>query len=189
LTDGLFAVAMTILVLDLHLPEGLHPEQAGLSQALDGLWSKFFPYAVSFYMLGSIWLANVRIGSKGEALPSRYVSWWLVYLLIATCLPFSTSVVSRFTPLPAAVWLYALNMAGLAAVGYRLVVLLADQSEDEYTLARKIALIGLMVSAVLSASLSVVTPRAALWAYALNFLEPYVAARILAKRATVGAPL
>jgi uncharacterized membrane protein len=43
LTDGVFAVAMTILVLNLTLPEaGVHDE-AGLVSAIRGLWSKFFP--------------------------------------------------------------------------------------------------------------------------------------------------
>ncbi len=43
LTDGLFGVAMTILVLDLRLPDAFHADQAGLIGALRGLWPKFLP--------------------------------------------------------------------------------------------------------------------------------------------------
>jgi hypothetical protein len=41
---------------------------AGLTHALAGLWPKFFPYALSFYMLGSTWLANIKLRSKTEFL-------------------------------------------------------------------------------------------------------------------------
>jgi uncharacterized membrane protein len=61
LTDGLFAVAMTILVLDLRLPDSFEPDQSGLAHALEGLWPKFLPYALSFYVLGSTWLANIKL--------------------------------------------------------------------------------------------------------------------------------
>jgi uncharacterized membrane protein len=68
LTDGLFGVAMTLLVLDLRLPAEFHPDRAALVQALEDLWPKFFPYALSFYVLGSTWLANIKIRSRGELL-------------------------------------------------------------------------------------------------------------------------
>jgi uncharacterized membrane protein len=180
LTDGLFAVAMTILVLDLH--EALSGGNGGLPAALTELWGKFFPYAISFYMLGSIWLSNIRLGTRTEYVDRRYVTWWLLYLLIATCLPFSTSVIGRFAAQPAAVSLYSLNMVALALVGYRLVVLLAEHSDDRYTLIRKLALSALIASALLSLALSAVSSRAALWAYALNALQPRFARWFLARR-------
>ena len=44
LTDGLFGVAMTILVLDVRLPDDFHPRDHGaLFRALIDLWPKFFP--------------------------------------------------------------------------------------------------------------------------------------------------
>jgi Endosomal/lysosomal potassium channel TMEM175 len=50
LTDGIFAVAMTILVLDLRLPEEFHAvDDNAMARALLGLWPKFLPYALSFY--------------------------------------------------------------------------------------------------------------------------------------------
>jgi uncharacterized membrane protein len=186
LTDGLFAVAMTILVLDLRLPDSFDPGEEGLAHALQGLWPKFLPYALSFYVLGSTWLANIKLRSKGEFLSRRYVSWWLLYLLIATCLPFSTSVVGRFAHFAPAVWLYAFNMAALAATGYRLVVLLPDVADDEHTLDRKISLSLVMVTSAICIGLSVIDPVRALWAYALNLAEPQLSRWIAARRARRG---
>ena len=183
LTDGLFGVAMTILVLDLRLPDSLDADQAGLAHALEGLWPKFFPYALSFYVLGSTWLANIKLRSKGESLSRRYVSWWLLYLLLATCLPFSTSVVGRFAHLAPSVWLYSLNMAALAAVGYRLVVLLPDVADDEHTLNRKISLSLVIITSAVCVCISAISPTKALWIYAVNLAQPQFARWIGARRA------
>ena len=186
LTDGLFAVAMTILVLELRLPDSFDPSQSGLTHALEGLWPKFFPYALSFYVLGTTWLANIKLRSTGEFLSRRYVAWWLLYLLIATCLPFSTSVVGRFAHLAPAVWLYSINMAALAAIGYRLVVLLPDVADDEHTLDRKVSLSLMVASSVLCIGVSVISPAKALWVFILNLAEPQLA-RWIATRTSHGS--
>jgi uncharacterized membrane protein len=183
LTDGLFGVAMTILVLDLRLPDSFGPDQAGLHHALEGLWPKFFPYALSFYVLGSTWLANIKLRSKGELLSREYVAWWLLYLLIATCLPFSTSVVGRFAHFAPALWLYSFNMAALAAIGYRLVVLLPDVADDEHTRDRKFSLSLVIATSAVCVLLSVISPTKALWSYVLNLAEPQLARWIATRRA------
>jgi uncharacterized membrane protein len=183
LTDGLFAVAMTILVLDLRLPDSFAPDQGGLVHALEGLWPKFLPYALSFYVLGSTWLANIKIRSRGELLSRGYVAWWLLYLLTATCLPFSTSVVGRFAHLAPAVWLYSLNMAALAAIGYRLVVLLPDVANDEHTRDRKFSLSLVIATSAVCVFLTMISPRKALWIYVLNLAGPRLAHWIATRRA------
>ena len=170
LTDGLFGVAMTILVLDVRLPDDFHPaDQIALARALLALWPKFLPYVISFYVLGAIWLANVKLRSHGEFVDRRYASWWLLYLLLATCLPFSTSVVGRFLHYGPAIWLYTFNMAALSAVGYRLTLLLLDLEDDTHTLDRKVSQLLLLGTSVLCAALSPFVHGRALWVYLLNF--------------------
>src|SRR5579872_698400 len=83
LTDGLFGVAMTILVLDVRLPDTVQADQTNLVNALGALWPKLLPYAVSFYVLGSTWLANTKLRSTAESVGKRYVASWLLYLFIA----------------------------------------------------------------------------------------------------------
>jgi uncharacterized membrane protein len=62
LSDGIFGVAMTLLVLDVRLPDNFHPHDGGeLLQGLAGLWPKFVPYVLSFGLLGLRWVANVEI--------------------------------------------------------------------------------------------------------------------------------
>jgi uncharacterized membrane protein len=169
LTDGLFAVAMTILILDVRLPDDFHPaDETALAHALLALWPKFFPYLLSFYILGSIWLANVKLRSHGEFVDKRFAGWWMVYLLLATCLPFSTSVVGRFFHFNLAIWLYAFNMAALSAAGYRLMMLLPELEDDKHTLDRKVSLLFLLGTSLLCAALSPFVQGRALWVYLLN---------------------
>jgi uncharacterized membrane protein len=183
LTDGVFAVAMTILVLDVHLPDGFHPvDQAALGQALRNLLPKFLPYVLSFYVLGSSWLANVKLRSSGEFVNKQYAFTWLIYLLLATCLPFSTSVVGQFAQYALSVWLYSLNMAALAAASYVLMMLLPDRTDDEHALDRKVSIALLITTAALCAALSLVNPQKALWIYLLNAAGAPLARWIGARR-------
>jgi hypothetical protein len=84
-------------------------------------------------------------------------------------------VVGRFAHLAPAVWLYSINMAALAAIGYRLVVLLPDVADDEYTFDRKVSLSLVMVTSALCVGLSMVSPAKALWVFVLNLAEPQLA--------------
>jgi len=170
LTDGIFAVAMTILILDVRLPEDFHPsDAAAVAHALKELWPKFFPYILSFYVLGTSWLSIIKLRSRVEFVDRRYAFWWLFHLMLATCLPFSTTVVGRFAQFAPSVWLYALNMGMLAAIGYWLIMLLPDLEEDEHAYDRKISLLVLIGTSVLCIGLSVViSPAKALLVYLLN---------------------
>jgi uncharacterized membrane protein len=183
LTDGVFSVAMTLLVLNLTLPDyGIHDE-ADLTAAIRSLWSKFIPYALSFYVLGSTWIANVKLKSSAAHVDRSYAFWWLLYLLIATCVPFSTSVVGRYTQLRPAIWLYCANMAALAATGYRLVVLLPDLHDDEYSYDRKFSLVVLLVSTLACFGLSFRYANSSLWIYLSNGFAPQLS-RLLTRRRT-----
>jgi uncharacterized membrane protein len=61
LSDGIFGVAMTLLILDVRLPDDFFPRDGSeLLQGLAGLWPKFLPYVLSFGVLGLRWLANIE---------------------------------------------------------------------------------------------------------------------------------
>ena len=61
LTDGIFAFAMTLLVLDLRLPDGFAAASAGdLLHALSSLSGQLVAYVISFAVLGARWLGQIR---------------------------------------------------------------------------------------------------------------------------------
>jgi TMEM175 potassium channel family protein len=141
-----------------------------------------FPYALSFYVLGLIWLAATKLRTRAEFFDKSYVSWWLLQLLLATCLPFSSSVLGRFASHAPSIWLYSANLAALAAVGLRLVTLTPGLEDDAHTLDRKVSLIILMGSSLLCVGVSLINPAQTLWIYALNIGASPIARRPAAKR-------
>jgi uncharacterized membrane protein len=175
LSDAVFGVAMTLLVLDVRLPEEAHPQDASeLVQALRGLMPKFLPYVLSFGVLGLRWLSNIRVRSHVEVVGREYVNWWLLYLLLITCVPFTTIIVGRFANLAPAIWLYAGNTILISAVSFRLMALTPGIEPGDHLRDRQVSLILLIASSVLAIGWSFVSARQALWALTLNFAAPAI---------------
>src|SRR5882762_10676243 len=107
LSDGIFAVAMTLLVLDIHIPsaEAVHSE-AELLHALAALGPQWIAYGMSFLTLGIFWagqqtqLNNLREGS-------RDLTWiHLGFLFAITLMPLSTRLLAEFIEFRGALVLY-----------------------------------------------------------------------------------
>ena len=95
LSDGVFAVAMTLLVLDLHTPvsEAIHSEQA-LVQALMPLGHRLISYLMSFITLSLFWN-----GQQAQLIhfdrSNRHLTWiHLGFLFAVTLMPFSTGLLA-----------------------------------------------------------------------------------------------
>jgi uncharacterized membrane protein len=175
LTDGIFAVAMTLLVLELRVPEQPGNDSAALAEALKELWPKFFPYLLSFFVLGDSWLARIRTRMAGEQVTRLYAVAWLANLFCITCVPFSTMLVGRYGDVPIAIWLYAANL-GLNGVTSLIMLTSMAEAHREGGTERHASVMLLILSSVLAAALAWFVPRYALWALVLNGLPiaPYV---------------
>jgi uncharacterized membrane protein len=177
LTDGIYSVAMTLLVLDVRLPEDFHPSNVDeLARGLIDLWPKVFPYLLSFGVLCLRWLAAVRVRSRAELLGGAYIGWWMLSLLLTTCVPFTTIVVGRYASLAPAVWLYAGNVALLAVASWGQLRFLTEV-EEGHRLARQISVLLLLASAAACIVYSLFDSRNALWAFMLNLAGPALARR------------
>jgi uncharacterized membrane protein len=178
MTDGIYSVAMTLLVLDVRLPDNFHPADASqLLQGLLDMWPKVLPYVLSFIVLGLRWIAGVQLRSKAELLGGAYIRWWLLYLLLITCVPFTTILVGRFGVFAPAIWVYAGNTALIAIVCWRLMQLTPEIENEHHVLGRKISLLLLLISALLCIGWSFISPQHALWALLLNLIAPVMMRR------------
>jgi uncharacterized membrane protein len=119
LSDGIFAVAMTLLVLDLHIPAAaqVHSERE-LLFALVPLGPQWVAYGMSFLTLGIFWagqqtqLNHIREGS-------RDLTWiHLGFLFAISLLPFSTRLLAEFITYRAALGIYWLNILAPGAMLY-----------------------------------------------------------------------
>jgi uncharacterized membrane protein len=123
LSDGIFAVAMTLLVLDLRVPvsSGINFIQplwaSGAIQHEQALWNELFglapnilTYLMSFLTLGIFWVGQ-QTQLNHFARSDRNLAWiQLAFLLAVTLLPFSTGLLSAFFTYRLALVLYWFNI-------------------------------------------------------------------------------
>lgn len=116
LSDGIFAVAMTLLVLDLHIPSAAqaHTERE-LLLALGALGPQWVAYGMSFLTLGILWAGQqTQLNHMAEG--TRDLTWiHLGFLFTITLLPLSTRLLAEFITFRLALGVYWLNLflAGL----------------------------------------------------------------------------
>ncbi len=111
LSDGIFAVAMTLLVLDLHVPAGgtVHDE-GQLWSALRSMLPQIVTYLMSFLTLSIFWTGQ-QTQLNRFARTDRHLSWiQLAFLFFVTLLPFSTRLLSEFIGYRTALLLYWFNI-------------------------------------------------------------------------------
>lgn len=172
LTDGVFAVAMTLLVIDLRLPESFNPADAAeLLHRIFELGNQFLVYVVSFYVCALRWVGMVRLAPRGEEVSEAYTKWAMVHLLLITLVPFTTMLIGRYPTLPPAVWIYAANTIGFALVAMRMVTLAEHHASEEKKIEDRIGLSMLIASAVAAILLSFVEPKWAMLGFLVNGLD------------------
>jgi uncharacterized membrane protein len=119
LSDGIFAFAMTLLVLDLRLPVAaqVHGERELLA-ALAALGPQWITYAMSFLTLGIFWAGQqTQLNHLAEG--TRDLTWiHLGFLFAVTALPLSTRLLAEFITYRVALGIYWLNILVLGAMLY-----------------------------------------------------------------------
>jgi uncharacterized membrane protein len=119
LSDGLFAIAATILVLDFHTPEptDIHSE-ADLLRALATSAPRLLPWLLSLLTLGIFWLGQQTQLSQLER-SNRDLAWLhFVFLAVVTVLPFSARLLADFLEYRTAFLVYWVNILLLGASLY-----------------------------------------------------------------------
>ena len=119
LSDGIFAVAMTLLALDLRAPaaEAVHSEH-DLWHALLSLAPRLLMYMMSFMTLGIFWVGQqTQLNHLRRS--DRSLSWiHLAFLFLVTVTPFSTALLAAHTAYRSALLVYWLNIFLLGATLY-----------------------------------------------------------------------
>jgi uncharacterized membrane protein len=114
LTDGVFAVAMTLLVLDIKVPELQQPTgTAELPLKLLALWPKFLSYSISFIILGVYWVGHhAQLSFIRRA--DRPLLWInILFLLWVALVPFSTALLSEYPKTRLAIGIYGANLIAI----------------------------------------------------------------------------
>jgi len=115
--DAVFAIAATLLVLDLKVPPGTRPSQ--LTKVLGDMEGEFFAYALSFAVIAAFWLAHHRMFSHVQRVDSTFLILNLVLLGFVALIPFPTDLMGTYANERTAVILYAgtVGVASIASTG------------------------------------------------------------------------
>jgi uncharacterized membrane protein len=93
-SDGVFAIAITLLVLDLRVPQGL--AEGGLWAALRAAWPSYCAYLTSFLVIGIMWVNHHGVFERARAVDRPVLFANLALLLLVSVLPFPTRLVAEF---------------------------------------------------------------------------------------------
>jgi uncharacterized membrane protein len=113
LSDGVFAIALTLLVLELTLPPGTTGSDLG--RALLKLWPNGFAYFLSFFIIGRFWVVHHQVFRYIARYDGRLVLLNLLLLFFVAFLPFPTSVLGQFGRHPIGAVFYAASVAAANA--------------------------------------------------------------------------
>jgi uncharacterized membrane protein len=92
-SDGVFAIAITLLVLDIHVPK---PGSGTLGHELLAQWPTYAAYVVSFLTIGIIWINHHATFSRLRSVDHSIMIWNLALLLSVGFLPFTTSLMAAY---------------------------------------------------------------------------------------------
>jgi uncharacterized membrane protein len=119
LSDGVFAIAMTLLVLDLRVPasESVH-QQRDLWRALITMSPRFVMFGMSVMTLGIFWVGQ-QTQFNHLRRSDRDLSWiHIAFLGLVSLTPFSTALLGEYTRYRAALLVYWINILLLGATLY-----------------------------------------------------------------------
>ncbi len=110
-SDAIFAIAVTLLVLEIRLPDADRPlNNIQLSETLLGMWHDYLAYLISFLVIGTFWMAHHRKYRYIKNYDNTLLILNLLFLMVVAFMPFSSSLIINYPDRSATIF-YALTMA------------------------------------------------------------------------------
>lgn len=122
-SDGLFAIAMTLLVIGIVVPKLTDGDNVGdLADALSDLIPNFVSFFISFAVIGRYWLAHHEFIGRLKAMDNGLIGLNLIFLGFIAFLPFPTALLGNYFENPLSVTTYAVAVgivSGMEVVLFR----------------------------------------------------------------------
>jgi uncharacterized membrane protein len=158
LADGVFAFAMTLLVIKVELPDDFAPVSgAELLAELGRLADTFVTYIITFLILALFWFGRAGTREEPEKASGSYAWAVVAHLFFVTVMPFSMVVAASYDFLPA-VALYAANLILLAATAILIIRVVERDTGRRVVRDARFELAVLIVSALLSVAIAAFDP-------------------------------
>jgi uncharacterized membrane protein len=120
LSDGVFAIALTVLVLSLHVDVSTPASQVG--RAIREAWTEVYAYALSVVVIGAFWMAHHRLYARLTRTDAVILWMNVVYLGLVALIPYPTDLLGRYGGVSDAVALYGgvIGFGALVGLGIAL---------------------------------------------------------------------
>jgi uncharacterized membrane protein len=170
-SDGVFAVAITLLVLSIAVPalKG-NATNADLWHSLSSVWSHFLAYALSFLIIGAFWYRHHDLFDYMERADPLLIWLNLVFLMIIAFIPYATSLLGRYGDLSLGVAVYdatmvvtailTLSMCLYATRGRRLV---GKGFDYEFTYEFTVRYVSMILVFIISIVIAIFNPSAGMY--------------------------
>jgi uncharacterized membrane protein len=114
-SDAVFAIAITLLVIEIRLPELETHSSDALANALLKLVPNYFGFVISFFVIGRFWIGHHRVIGHLRTCDDALIWRNLLFLLTIAFMPFPTAVISEYGDTTTGVAVYAawLMVSGL----------------------------------------------------------------------------
>lgn len=167
LSDGLFAIVLTLLVLDIRLPEGVG-EAASVAELLNSIIPSLSGYFITFLIAGLYWMLHLRVLESLRAVTSQVLFLNLMLLLTVGLLPFSTGALTDTNALGYPFYCANMILIGLtqaALWGYASAAGLLTEEQNEPRHVRMVLGRTLMAPAVFALALALTSLAPTLASY------------------------
>jgi uncharacterized membrane protein len=165
--DGVFAIAMTLLIVTVQVPPDISLNQ--LVSRLRILGPEIFSFFLSFAVIGRYWLAHHQFFALLACVNRRLIRWNLVYLAFVAFLPFPTALLGEYPEIPFSVISYALSSALVSSLETMVFTVGVKDHLFERALPHDVYRFGMMASLAPVAVFAFSTPLA-LWKPAAGML-------------------
>jgi uncharacterized membrane protein len=172
-SDGVFAIAITLLVLEIGVPEGSGDDLLG---AILDQWPSYLAYFVSFVTIAAYWIEHDAITQALDHADGIFIRLNLLMLALVSFVPFPTKLVAEYLretePERIAVSFYGLNLLALSVLmtvmytyAYRADLLRPGAEEDNAIMRRRNDLYPSVVGYLVSLGVAMIAPRVAVIFY------------------------
>src|SRR6202012_2767555 len=114
-SDGVFSIAITLLVLGLTVEPGIPHDK--LAHVLWEEHEALLAYAISFAVIARFWLVHHAFFSEVKAFDNRLIGLNMLYLGFLVLIPFPSQVLGEYGGTLAAIVLYSVNLAAVVLIG------------------------------------------------------------------------
>jgi uncharacterized membrane protein len=182
-SDGVFAIAITLLVLNFKLPD-VHGADIDhkLFEAIYGDWGLWLSYALSFFIIARFWITHHRLSLLLRRIDQRFIVLNLVLLALVVTLPYPTEVLGEYNERTSTVfYALAMTLAGLASAAVwqyaQHAGLLDPRISSQWIRQSRIRSATLPIVFGISIPIAFVSVEVAHWTWALLFFQGFITRR------------